>query len=168
MSAATPSQPCSAFHRRTFQRGLISVEIHKISAQPFRFFSPTVVHYLQHFSDRYHLMLSPGTGAPVNISVSHSLQQQLLHTKKLHGLIGVGSGAGCVGCAGGLVRFTRKLRHSSAADREAPEQPVKHILILTQFFSRQCYRLECNSSLPTLTLQYLSVFTVSYTCVMHL
>ena len=75
--------------------------------------------------------------AQVHLSISLFLillQQQLLHTKKLHGLIGVGSDAECVGCAEGFVRFTYKLRHSSAADRQAPEQPVQHILILAQCF----------------------------------
>ena len=87
--------------------------------------------------------------AQVHLSISLFLilcNKNFLH-KKL-AWFDWGSGAECVACAGGLVsrseslvRFTHKLRHSSAADRQAPEQPVQHILILAQLFSRHCCRL---------------------------
>ena len=78
-------------------------------------------------------MLSPGTGASVNISVSHSLQQ-LLHKKVV--CFDWGSAAEWVCWMRRRVRsfYSQAVRHSSTADRQAPEQPVQNILILAQFF----------------------------------
>ena len=166
-----PNHAALIFNRRTFRlsNSPINVEMHIICTQHLRIFSPTVVHYLQHFSDRYHLMLSPGTGASVNISVSHPLQQQLLHTKKLHLLTGARSEAECVGC-GSFVLLTSCETQQCGRQTGTRATCSTHLNSCTVFFQTMLPFDGCWSGthLPHTDASVLfCLFTVSDTCVMH-
>ena len=112
--------------------------------------------------------------AQVHLSISLFLillQQQLLHTKKLHGLIGVGSDAECVGCAEGFVRFTYKLRQQCGRQTGTRATCSTHLNSCAMFFSRHCCRLmgvgvELFSPYTDTSVLF-CLFTVSDTCVMH-